>query len=121
MRLRKGAVARPRVSQGVAPSPLPLGSEYAFPHPHPSRDARLGTPESGYCPAQAIPYGLEDAELAIVVTRFFHSAGVVELSCGNSAAAITSFRTLVITTNSRAAFGFAASSSLANSALRHSV
>ena len=67
-------------------------------------------------------YGLAGAAdgLAIVVTRFFHSAGVVDLSCGNSAAAITSFRTLVITTNSSAPLGFAASSSLANCTSRHS-
>src|ERR1700687_1793670 len=68
-------------------------------------------------------YGLAGAAegLAIVVTRFFHSAGVVGRSWDNSAAAITSFRTLMITTNSSAAFGFAASSSLANCASRHSV
>src|SRR5438132_14432589 len=121
MRLRNGARRSPRVSRGVAPSPLPLGSEYAFPHrPTPAEMLDWG-PRSRATAAQAIPYGLEGAELAIVVTRFFHSAGVVELSCGNSAAAITSFRTLVITTDSRASFGVAASSSLANSALRHSV
>ena len=59
-------------------------------------------------------YGLEGAGgLAIELTRFSHSAGVIERSWGNSAAAITSLRTLVITTNSSAAFGLAASSSFA--------
>src|ERR1043166_5165600 len=59
--------------------------------------------------------------LASVLTRCFHSAGVLELSCGNSAAAITSLRTLAMTANSSAALGFAASSSFANCAVRHSV
>src|SRR5438067_11606806 len=72
---------------------------------------------SGYCPD-----GLEAGEgPASVVTRLFHSAGVIDRSCGNSPAAITSLRTLVSTTNSSAAFGLAASSSFANCAWRHSV
>ena len=54
--------------------------------------------------------------LASVVTRLFHSAGVINRSWGSSAAAITSLRKLVSTTNSSAAFGLAASSSLANCA-----
>src|SRR5438105_503841 len=68
----------PRVSQGVAPSPLPLGSEYVFPHrPTPGEMLDWGR-QSRATAAQAIPYGLEGAELAIVVTRFFHSGGAVE-------------------------------------------
>src|SRR5216683_8254408 len=58
--------------------------------------------------------------LASVVMRFFHSAGSVDLSCGNSSAAITSCLTLRIVTNSNAALGLAASSSLASLASRHS-
>src|SRR5207244_9241675 len=58
--------------------------------------------------------------LASVVTRFFHSTGVVDLSCESSAAAMTSCLTLGIMGNSNAALGLAASSSMASPASRHS-
>ena len=63
-------------------------------------------------------YGLlgDAGVFASAVTRLFHSAGVIDRSWGSSAAAITSLRKLVSTTNSSAAFGLAASSSLANCA-----
>ena len=68
-------------------------------------------------------YGLlgDAGVFASVVTRLFHSAAVIDRSWGSSAAAITSLRKLVSTTNSSAAFDLAASSSFASSVWRHSV
>src|SRR5436190_178186 len=78
-------------------------------------DLRLESPTSRRIPR--VCHGFAGADVfASVVTRLFHSAGVIDRSWGSSAAAITILRKLIITTNSSAAFGLAASSSLANCA-----